>query len=187
MFEQYSQESRRVIFFARYESSCLASPTIETEHLLLGLMRETRSMFERTLSVQGHTLAMIRQQIEARSAAAKGEAKLSTSVDLPMGVNARIALQHAEEEAAAMQDQRVRPAHLLLALLRDDEPVSQILRDFGVVYDVVRQQMAAEPAEHRRPGPLAASLTSTAFRRWTLLLRAQALALVALKRAATPL
>ncbi len=187
MFEQYSQESRRVIFFARYESSCLASPTIETEHLLLGLMRETRSMFERTLSIPGHTLAMIRQQIEARSAAAKGEAKLSTSVDLPIGVNAQIALQHAEE-AAAMENQQVQPAHLLLALLRDDEPVSQILRDVGVVYETARKQMAGELVEHATPGPLAPSLAPTVSRLRKLLGTAlRALAFMDLKRAGTPL
>ncbi len=40
MFERYTEMARRVIFFARYEASQYGSPYIETEHLLLGLLRE---------------------------------------------------------------------------------------------------------------------------------------------------
>ena len=40
MFERYTERSKRVIFFARYEAAQLGSGSIETEHLLLGLMRE---------------------------------------------------------------------------------------------------------------------------------------------------
>ena len=39
MFERYTEKARRVIFFARYEASQFGSPCIETEHLLLGLLR----------------------------------------------------------------------------------------------------------------------------------------------------
>jgi hypothetical protein len=40
MFERYTERARRVIFFARYEASNYGSRHIETEHLLLGLLRE---------------------------------------------------------------------------------------------------------------------------------------------------
>jgi ATP-dependent Clp protease ATP-binding subunit ClpC len=40
MFEKYTEKARRVIFFARYEASQFGSSRIETEHLLLGLLRE---------------------------------------------------------------------------------------------------------------------------------------------------
>ncbi|MBZ5597034.1 MAG: hypothetical protein LAN83_01820 [Acidobacteriia bacterium] len=42
MFERYTEKARRVIFFARYEASEYGSPFIETEHLLLGLLRIQR-------------------------------------------------------------------------------------------------------------------------------------------------
>ena len=42
MFERYTEQARRVLFFARYEASQLGSMSIETEHLLLGLIRELR-------------------------------------------------------------------------------------------------------------------------------------------------
>jgi ATP-dependent Clp protease ATP-binding subunit ClpA len=44
MFERYTEQARRVIFFARYEASQFGSPYIETEHLLLGLLREDKGL-----------------------------------------------------------------------------------------------------------------------------------------------
>lgn len=40
MFERYTETARRTIFFARYEASQFGSACIETEHLLLGLLRD---------------------------------------------------------------------------------------------------------------------------------------------------
>ena len=44
MFARYTEEARRVIFFARHEASQSGSPYIETEHLLLGLLREDKAL-----------------------------------------------------------------------------------------------------------------------------------------------
>ena len=44
MFERYTEKARRVIFFARYEASQFGAPAIEPEHLLLGLMREDKTL-----------------------------------------------------------------------------------------------------------------------------------------------
>ena len=52
MFERYTEKARRVIFFARYEASQFGSPYIETEHLLLGLLREDKALANRFLRSQ---------------------------------------------------------------------------------------------------------------------------------------
>ncbi len=49
MFERFTEKARRVIFFARYEASQYGSSFIETEHLLLGLMRENGALILRSL------------------------------------------------------------------------------------------------------------------------------------------
>jgi hypothetical protein len=49
MFERYTEKARRVVFFARYEASQFGSPYIETEHLLLGLLREDKALTQRFL------------------------------------------------------------------------------------------------------------------------------------------
>jgi ATP-dependent Clp protease ATP-binding subunit ClpC len=44
MFERYSEPARRVIFYSRYMASQFGSPEIETEHLVLGLLRADREI-----------------------------------------------------------------------------------------------------------------------------------------------
>jgi len=54
MFERYTEKARRVIFFARYEASQYGSPYIETEQLLLGLLREDHTLVRRVLTWAGN-------------------------------------------------------------------------------------------------------------------------------------
>src|ERR671924_27119 len=63
MFERYTEKARRVIFFARYEASQFGAPAIEPEHLLLGLLREERSMAAQILFERGLRLAAVRDEI----------------------------------------------------------------------------------------------------------------------------
>jgi ATP-dependent Clp protease ATP-binding subunit ClpC len=77
MFERYTEKARRVIFFARYEASAFGSPYIETEHLLLGLLREDKALASRSL--QSHmSWESIRKRIEEHTIFRE---KISTSVD----------------------------------------------------------------------------------------------------------
>lgn len=186
MFEKFSEESRRIIFFARYEAAMFGSPTIETEHLLLGLMRDARGKVEAYLSVSSHAWEAIRKQIEAQSATAQGQTKLSTSVDLPLSPETMVVVSRAYQEATDMDAEEVRPSHLLLALQRGETLASRILREHGAAYDAMRQKMLDERADHG--GPSAPSLADTAARLRKLIAETKrALTLVDHKRAATPM
>src|SRR5207302_765294 len=70
MFERYTEKARRVIFFARYEASQFGSPCIETEHLLLGLLREEKCFAADILHERGLRLSQVREEI-ARSSSEK--------------------------------------------------------------------------------------------------------------------
>src|SRR6266576_3439570 len=79
MFERYTEKARRVIFFARYEASQFGAPAIEPEHLLLGLMREDRSMAAEILYQRGLRLNAVRDEIARQSGAdARGSQKKDT-------------------------------------------------------------------------------------------------------------
>ena len=80
MFERYTEIARRVIFFARYEASQFGSPYIETEHLLLGLLREDKALIFRFLRCHA-SVESIRKRIEGHILIRE---KVSTSVDLPL-------------------------------------------------------------------------------------------------------
>ncbi len=66
MFERYTETPTRVIFFARYEASQFGSPYIETEHLLLGLLREDKALTNRFLRSHA-SVESIRKQIEGHT------------------------------------------------------------------------------------------------------------------------
>jgi len=63
MAERYTEKARRVIFFARYEAIEYGSAYIETEYMLLGLLREDPFLMRKCLkpSPQG---TEIRAEIE---------------------------------------------------------------------------------------------------------------------------
>lgn len=113
MFERYTEQARRVIFFARYEASQYGSPFIESEHLLLGLLRVDK-VIHRLL---GPTpVEVLRGEIEARTTK---EAKTPTAVDLPLSNESKRTLAYAAEEADRLQDRHIGSEHLLLGLLRE--------------------------------------------------------------------
>ena len=95
MFERYTEKARRVIFFARYEASQFGSPYIETEHLLLGLLREDKALTNRFLRSHA-SVDSIRKQIETTPPSAR---KSPPRVDLPLSNECKRVLAYAAEEA----------------------------------------------------------------------------------------
>lgn len=81
MFERYTEKARRVIFFARYEASQFGAPAIEPEHLLLGLMREDKTLTGRFFPRAQITIESIRREIEGRTLLRE---RIPTSVELPL-------------------------------------------------------------------------------------------------------
>ena len=96
MFERYTERARRVLFFARYEASQLGSMSIETEHLLLGLIREGKGLTSRIFARSHLSLENIRKEIEGRTVFRE---KVSTSVEIPFSAETKRVLQFAAEEA----------------------------------------------------------------------------------------
>ena len=64
MFERFTERARRVLFFARYEASQLGTPVIDSEHLLLGLLREGKGVTSRIFTRAGLAVDEFRQEIE---------------------------------------------------------------------------------------------------------------------------
>ena len=100
MFERYTERARRVLFFARYEASQLGSISIETEHLLLGLIREGKGLTSRIFARSHLSLENIRKEIEGRTVFRE---KVSTSVEIPFSAETKRVLQFAAEEADRLE------------------------------------------------------------------------------------
>lgn len=139
MFEKYTEKARRVIFFGRYEASQFGARCIETEHLLLGLLREDKSLTHRFLR-ESTPVENIRKQIEASTVV--GE-KVSASVDMPLSDESRRVLNYAAEEAEQLLHKHIGTEHLLLGLLREEGCfAAQILNEHGVHLSEVREELA---------------------------------------------
>jgi ATP-dependent Clp protease ATP-binding subunit ClpC len=139
MFERYTERARRVIFFARYEASQLGSPYIETEHVLLGLLREDKVLANRFLRSQA-SMESIRKQIEARRT--MGE-KVSTSVDLPLSNESKRVLAYAAEEAEKLSNNQIGTEHLLLGVLREENCfAAAILHERGLRHASVLEELS---------------------------------------------
>jgi peroxiredoxin len=139
MFERYTEEARRALFFSRYEASQLGSVSIETEHLLLGLIREGRGIVGRIFTRSHLSLEHIREEIEARAVFRE---KVATSVEMPFSAKTSRILQFAGEEADRLLHQDIGPEHLLLGILREEKSVAaSILMAKGVRINAVRDDI----------------------------------------------
>lgn len=123
MFERYDELARRVIFFARLEASRFGSSAIESEHLLLGLLREN-PLLRKLVSED-----KVRHRIEA---GAPQRQSVSTSVDLPLSEETKRILIYGAEEADRRDDRLITPEHLALGVFREEHCLAaQLLREQG--------------------------------------------------------
>jgi ATP-dependent Clp protease ATP-binding subunit ClpA len=112
MIERFSLASRRAIFCARGEAGFVGSKIIDSEHLLLGLLRVDPATLQYT--AQPVTLISVREAAVRWHAPEK---KLPTSVDLLISEDVKRAFESAESFADAYKSSLVRTEHLLLALM----------------------------------------------------------------------
>jgi uncharacterized protein (TIGR03435 family) len=143
MFERYTEKARRTIFFARYEASQHGSPYIETEYLLLGLLREAKALANRFLRSHAAVESM-RKQIEGHTAPRE---KVSTSMDLRLSDECKRVLTYGAEESERLNHKHIGTDHLLLGLLREEECfAAQLLREQGLTLDFVRDHVLQSEA-----------------------------------------
>ena len=148
MFERYTEKARRVIFFARYEASQFGSPYIETEHLLLGLLREDKALTNRFLRSHA-SVESIRKQIEGHTTIRE---KVSTSVDLPLSNECKRVLAYAAEEAERLSHKHIGTEHLLLGLLREEKCfAAEILHERGLRLSAIREELSRTTQEKAQP------------------------------------
>jgi GNAT superfamily N-acetyltransferase len=152
MFERFTEQARRLIFFARYEAAQLGSPSIDTEHLLLGLLREGKGRASTLLASHGLSMAELRVEVERLALRLEG-ASVSTAVEIPLSGAARRVLELALEEGSVPPRAVVETAHILLGLVRETEGIAgQILRAHGLEADAVRDALGGwlEPPRGER-------------------------------------
>lgn len=132
MFERFDESARMVVVTAQEEARALRHAAIGGQHLLLGITTQAPVL----LNVgQG----VVREQVIA----VDGVGQAPSSAQMPFTEAAMRALELACEEAVYRGQDSVRPAHLLVALLREDERARSIVEALGHTVAEVGQRAAA--------------------------------------------
>ncbi|HLQ76114.1 MAG TPA: Clp protease N-terminal domain-containing protein [Terriglobia bacterium] len=147
MFERYTERARRVIFFGRYEASKFESTAIESEHLLLGLIREDWRVFEQFLS-KSISVVQVRDEIEKLSVPQRGTS--TSAINLPLTSEVKRILGYAAEEADHLGHVRIGTELLLLGIMREEHCLAaKILSGLGLELKAIRETTARTPESNQ--------------------------------------
>jgi hypothetical protein len=142
MFERYTESARRAIFFARYEASNYGSHYIDTEHLLLGLLRESPAV-AKWFPGEFNLGPEIRSEIEKRITQNK---RIPTSVEIPLSADCKKALKLAAETADRLANRQIHSGHMLIGILRVEKSLAaQILIARGIKPEPILERLVKGP------------------------------------------
>ncbi len=147
VFDEFTPEARRTVFFARSMARQLGSDTVESVHLLLGIAREDSALLNRFLSAPVSETTF---QSEITNGESTSHAAPQQTADAPFSGESKRVFSLATEEATRMSQQRVGIEHLLLGLLREENSVAaRTLQEHGADVDRIREELLTQP--HQAP------------------------------------
>jgi ATP-dependent Clp protease ATP-binding subunit ClpA len=142
LFERYTRGARKTIFWARYMASQVGSQEIETEHLLLGLLRSDKVLAKRFFGSPwaAETVWKKIEQIKPK------RKRVSVAKEIPLSIESKRVLFCAAEEADLFPNRRICTQHLLLGLLREDKHLAgKMLSELGVQLTTTRDKLSRSP------------------------------------------
>ncbi len=135
----FSDRVQDVIRLSREEALRLGHDYIGTEHLLLGLIREGEGIGARILKNLRIDLFSLKQKIEESTHPRVAETQMG---NVPLTKQAEKVLKITYLEAKICKSNIIGTEHLLLSIMKgDDNIASEILEQFGVTYDLVRDEL----------------------------------------------
>ncbi|MBO8152646.1 MAG: ATP-dependent Clp protease ATP-binding subunit [Candidatus Marinimicrobia bacterium] len=139
MKENFSRKIQQIIKYAKEEAIRLGHSYIGSEHLLLGMLRQERSVGVEVLLNLGIDIEYLRKAIEDAIRPSGGTLTLG---HLPLTKRAERILRNTYNEAKELGSPEIGDEHLLLAMLKETEGIAyQVLSEMGVDYDTVREEL----------------------------------------------
>ena len=136
-FEKFSERARRVLSLAQEEAQRFNHNYIGTEHILLGLVRETEGVAARVLSGLSVDLTKVRTAVEFII----GRGERPAQGEIGLTPRAKKVVELAVDEARRMNHTYIGTEHLLIGLLREGEGVAAgVLESLGVNLEKVRAE-----------------------------------------------
>ncbi|PID59979.1 MAG: Clp protease ClpC [Ignavibacteriae bacterium] len=135
----FSERVQEVIRLSREEALRLGHDYIGTEHLLLGIIRENNGIAVKILKGLGVDLASLKKTIEETVKVSGGTLTIG---NIPLTKQAEKVLKITQIESKIYKSDVIGTEHILLSLLRDEDNVAtQILQQFSVTYETVRDEL----------------------------------------------
>ena len=130
MFEKFTEKGRKIILYAREEAEKRNSEFLDTEHILLAILREEDSIPVAILRKIGISADTVKFEIEKKISE---EVNLLTYGEIPFSPKAKKVLEYAIEEARLLGHPYIGSEHLFLGLIKEEEGIAgKVLRSFGV-------------------------------------------------------
>jgi ATP-dependent Clp protease ATP-binding subunit ClpC len=123
VFERFTEDARLVMVLAQEEVRLMRHAHIGTEHLLVALARVGDDIASVVLAEYG----LAGQQARAEVVRITGVGEEPAGGQLPFTPAAHDAVQAAAHESLALGQERVEPAHLLLAILKQRDALARRL------------------------------------------------------------
>jgi len=138
-FDKFTERARKVLALAQEEAQRFNHNYIGTEHILLGLIRESGGVGTKTLVNLGVDLGKVRSAVEF--IIGRGERKGRGEVGLTP--RAKKVIELAVDEARQLNHNYIGTEHLLLGLLREGEGVAAgVLESFGITLERARREIS---------------------------------------------
>ena len=136
-FEKFSEKARRVLSLAQEEAQRFNHTYIGTEHILLGLVRETDGVAARVLVNLDVELSKIRSAVEFII----GRGERTPTGEIGLTPRAKKVIELAVDEARRLNHNYIGTEHLLIGLMREGEGVpAGVLESLGVTLDKIRAE-----------------------------------------------
>ncbi|MBZ0202816.1 MAG: ATP-dependent Clp protease ATP-binding subunit [Ignavibacteria bacterium] len=140
MDSNFSNRVQDVIRLSREEAIRLGHDYIGTEHLLLGIIREGEGIAIKIFKNLGKDSAKIKKTVE--DTVRQSGATLTVG-NIPLTKQAEKVLKITYLEAKIFKSDVIGTEHLLLSILREDDNLaSQILQQFGITYEIVKEELS---------------------------------------------
>ncbi len=140
MWQRFTERARKVVFYAQEEAQRFGEGYVSTEHLLLGLVRESDSVAARVLEKLGVSLNRIRAEVEKQLP--RGDAR--PSQDMTLTPRAKRVIDLAYDEARNLNNNYIGTEHLLLGLIREGDGLAgRVLAKLGVELEKARREVMA--------------------------------------------
>jgi len=142
MNRKFSENVKRAIARGRNEAHRLGHDYIGTEHLLLGVLQDQDGLPTRVLESLDVNLNEMRRMIENTANRGSNQHSEINMSNLPFNKQAEKVLKMTLLEAKMFRNQKIKPEHLMLSILKHKENLaSRILSQFEVDYEIFKSEL----------------------------------------------